>query len=88
MRSEKDFLAGMWRKVELAEAEQLQKKQARERNRRLLKKNIAMYTALLVTFVLLILWVPSNPGFITCICGAYLLLGYILDDFSYKIFIK
>ncbi|MBT2290257.1 hypothetical protein J7E73_14120 [Paenibacillus albidus] len=88
MKSEEDFLAGMWRSVELLEAEQLHKKQARERNRRLMKKNIVLYTAMLFTFVLLILWVPSNPGSIMGICGAYLLLGYILDDFSFRAFIK
>ncbi len=88
MKSEEDFLAGMWTSIELLEAEQHQKNLARERNRRLMKKNIVMYTTMLLTLVLLILWGPSNLGSIMGICGAYLLLGYILDGFSFRAYIN
>jgi hypothetical protein len=88
MKSEEDFLAGMWTSIELLEAEQQQKNLARERNRRLMKKNIVMYTTMLLTLVLIILWAPSNLGFIMGICGAYLLIGYILDGLSFRAFIN
>jgi len=91
VKSDREFLDGMWKKVSLMEYERMQKRAAEIRHRNIMVVNAAGYMGVIAVIVLLLVNVPSL--FVVYIAGLFLsVFAYGIDmlisgdEFTWKKF--
>ncbi len=83
MRDEKEFLAAMWQTVSDIEFEEQQKELARQRDKKLKKQLLLIYSslAITVTSIFLLLTLSSADMGQACIaCFIVILIGFSIDN--------
>ena len=82
MKSDREFLEGMWEKVSQTEYEEIQMKAAKIRHKRILIKNIAVVFSIFVLFAFFIIVKPIyEQSAIYIISAVFLTMAYWLDKY-------
>lgn len=89
MKSEQEFLTEMWADIAKIEYEEQQKMGARKRHRSLVLQGILLYITLglmflVLVFLVLVFFSKMTFNFLLLTGGGCLVLGYILDAFTFK----
>lgn len=84
MKTEKQFLNGMWYKVSILECEELQKAQIKEINRKLTIKTIFISTFIIITFIFVTLFNQYITKSIYPITFGVLVIAFSLEYLSMK----
>lgn len=83
MKSQQEFLNGVWNKVSELEYEEIQEQRAKQCNTQIKKKTAFIYLNIISIFIIFLF---VNTDFIYCVCGLLILFGYYLESiFEYKI---
>ncbi len=87
MKNEQEFLTEMWASIAKIEYEEQQKMLARKRHRSLVLQSIILYITLGLVFLVLVFFskmTSMTSHLLLLTGGGCLILGYILDAFSFK----
>lgn len=84
MKSEQEFLTEMWANIAKVEYEEQQIMGARKRHRSLVLQGILLYITLGLMFLILVFFSKMTFNFLLLTGGGCLVLGYILDAFTFK----
>lgn len=85
MKSDQEFLDGMWQKISILEREELEKAHIKALNRRLTIRAIGIFALSMLTFIVLILLSKFIYGAIYPIAIGILFSAYMYENLSNKL---